>query len=215
MRICHAVLVLALLSGCSASPPEPALPPPPQPEFVNLEKFHGPLLKIAHEYRDSYRRMGPNPLIAPPPGTGACAGPFSYSPGRLYASASKDSATHGRKLFWLFAKQVSGDSYTSSTSVGQAIVKESWVPEPEGKGDLLGPEEIACIDGRCYKAGARAGLFILFKMDPQTPDTDDGWVYGTIAPDETTVTSAGRVESCMNCHQKARHDRLFGLPGQK
>ena len=25
------------------------------------------------------------------------------------------------------------------------------------------------------------------------------------------VTSVGRVESCMNCHQEADNDRLFGL----
>jgi hypothetical protein len=39
-----------------------------------------------------------------------------------------------------------------------------------------------------------------------------GWVYGTVAPDGT-VTSAGRVASCMGCHTpSAKHERLFGLP---
>ena len=28
------------------------------------------------------------------------------------------------------------------------------------------------------------------------------------------VTSAGRVESCMRCHEKAPHGRLFGMKGE-
>ena len=55
----------------------------------------------------------------------------------------------------------------------------------------------------------------MFKTDPQTPGTDEGWVYGTVTPDGQQVTSAGRVESCMMCHQGAPHDRLFGLPEKK
>jgi hypothetical protein len=55
-----------------------------------------------------------------------------------------------------------------------------------------------------------AGLFIMMKLDPATPDTDHGWVYGTVAADRVTVTSAGRVASCMGCHESAGFDRLFG-----
>jgi hypothetical protein len=51
----------------------------------------------------------------------------------------------------------------------------------------------------------------MFKLEPGTPGTDAGWVYGTVTPDGKQVTSAGRVESCMGCHQDAPHDRLFGL----
>ncbi|MBA3541386.1 MAG: hypothetical protein H0T79_17370 [Deltaproteobacteria bacterium] len=39
--------------------------------------------------------------------------------------------------------------------------------------------------------------------------TDAGWIYGTIVGGE--VTSAGRVASCMGCHESASHERLFGL----
>jgi hypothetical protein len=39
--------------------------------------------------------------------------------------------------------------------------------------------------------------------------TDAGCVYGTVAPDGT-VTSAGRVASCMGCHVRdAKRERLF------
>jgi hypothetical protein len=84
--------------------------------------------------------------------------------------------------------------------VGQVLVKEAWVPEPMKD------------KGEAPKAKEKAGLFIMFKLDPETPDTDEGWVYGTVTADGRTVTSAGRVGSCMGCHKKAPHDRLFGLP---
>jgi hypothetical protein len=55
----------------------------------------------------------------------------------------------------------------------------------------------------------------MFKLDPSTPGTDRGWAYGTVTADGKQVTSAGRVESCMRCHRKAPHDRLFGLPKEE
>jgi hypothetical protein len=123
--------------------------------------------------------------------------------------------------------------------VGQVVVKESWIPEEvkdaqpgERKpseprkhkrriGGGTGKENFehadtwrpyALRDGKLYHAGQKGDLFIMLKLDPGTPDTDNGWVYGTVTPDGKTVTSAGRVESCMKCHLKAPHDRLFGLP---
>ena len=51
----------------------------------------------------------------------------------------------------------------------------------------------------------------MFKAPPRTIGTDNGWVYGTVTSDGKTVTSAGRVATCMNCHKEAKHDRLFGL----
>jgi hypothetical protein len=47
--------------------------------------------------------------------------------------------------------------------------------------------------------------------EEHTSGTDEGWVYGTIAPDGT-ITSSGRVRACMSCHVDAPHDRWFGLP---
>jgi hypothetical protein len=61
-----------------------------------------------------------------------------------------------------------------------------------------------------YKAAKPAGLFVMMKLDPKTPGTDAGWVYGTLSADGKAVTAAGKVESCMKCHQDAKHDRLFG-----
>lgn len=70
----------------------------------------------------------------------------------------------------------------------------------------------ARTNGKLYRAWGKEGLFILFKLDPQTPGTDEGWVYGTVTADGKQVTSAGRVEACMSCHQRAPYDRLFGMP---
>jgi hypothetical protein len=65
---------------------------------------------------------------------------------------------------------------------------------------------------RYYQGTTVAGLFIMTKLDPQTPRTDNGWIYGTVDADLKTVTSVGKVASCMKCHRDAPYDRLFGLP---
>ena len=66
--------------------------------------------------------------------------------------------------------------------------------------------------GTGFRATDPAGLYIMFKLDPSTPETDEGWVYATITPDGQ-VTSAGRVGSCMGCHEtSATHERLYGVP---
>ena len=118
--------------------------------------------------------------------------------------------------------------------VGQVIVKEAWVPE-EVKDDVNAMKSVSRTvnvrdrqsgqlveraeyfvpyvreNGHIYHAAKKAGLFIMYKTDLKTPETDEGWVYGTVTADGAHVTSAGRVESCMACHREAPHDRLFGL----
>jgi len=65
-------------------------------------------------------------------------------------------------------------------------------------------------DGKLYKASKKGDLYIMFQLDAKTPGTDDGWVYATVTADGKTVTSAGRVASCMKCHE-TKTNRLFGL----
>jgi hypothetical protein len=110
------------------------------------------------------------------------------------------------------------------------VVKESWVPEvvtePDasynpgsfrpspGAGDPDADHFYGYAKGEggvVYRAGTPAGLFIMFKLDATTPDTDQGWVYATVTT-AGQVTSAGRVASCMGCHEAAEHERLFGVP---
>lgn len=67
-------------------------------------------------------------------------------------------------------------------------------------------------DGKVFRAAERGPLFIMVKAaGDDAPDTDQGWIYGTVTPDGAQVTAAGRIPSCMKCHAEAPHDRLFGL----
>ena len=167
-------------------------------------------------------------------------------PGLARFSASKDATTHGQKLYSLFARKHSeylAAAERRPSSVGQVVVKESWVPEevtdpkelPGGQGDVdytkvirmpspragapRGPESawedlfypFARQGDKVFRAARQAALFVMMKLDPRTPDTDAGWVYATLTPDGKTVTSAGKIESCMHCHRAAMTDRLFGL----
>jgi hypothetical protein len=80
--------------------------------------------------------------------------------------------------------------------VGQVIVKESWIPA-------------ATSTFAKPATGARGPLFLMMKTGE--PDSDDGWIYATATPDGKSITSWGKLASCMECHQSAKHDRLFGL----
>jgi hypothetical protein len=209
-------------------------------------KFEGDLLEIARTYQ-SYGRLAPEPLWAPLmcDDIGLSSPVVPVLTGSLAVSRSGDQATHGRKLYSLFVKEMPEDedilnAYTvqgKPSPVGQVVVKEAWAPEEvkDGgrkleplvhkvkvrEGGRLVEREDRFVpyargkDGRLYHAREKAALFIMFKLDPQTPGTDEGWVYGTVTADGKRVTSAGRVESCMGCHKDAPHDRLFGLPEGK
>lgn len=138
-----------------------------------------------------------------------------------------EKGPHGDKIYWLFAKHRSeymAASSEHSQPVGQVIVKEAWKPELtdrttgyEVSVELPNPDIVggsyspfAQRDGKVYKATERRGLYVMFKLDPETEQTDQGWVYGTLDVDGN-VTAAGRLSSCMKCHEQTDNDRLFGL----
>ncbi|GJM45316.1 MAG: hypothetical protein DHS20C21_21580 [Gemmatimonadota bacterium] len=117
----------------------------------------------------------------------------------------------------------------ASPSGGQVIVKESWITKEtdatspgagvpdtnslRANSPLVGPGSRSWTvrDGdRTLAATGRGPLFIMLQ-DEDERNTDEGWVYATVSPDAKVVTSAGRIESCMVCHRKASHGRLFGL----
>lgn len=151
-------------------------------------------------------------------------------PGRARMSAAEVGG-HARKLYSVFARHrdryplVQGAEPVSQP-VGQVLVKESYHSEIVEKGAApelpgaprpespRGPEDHFdpyLRDGdRVYRASRLAGAYVVLKVAPETPGTDAGWVYGTVTP-EGEVTSAGRVASCMGCHESARHERVFGL----
>jgi hypothetical protein len=211
---------LAFVSlGCSVEPAGQGAPPAPAlPSSTAVKEGHsfdGRLLEIASSYK-RFRRIGDEVRLTYVP---CAAQPRINSP---QLSASADPDTHGRKLYWLFVKQLPPDytegDYTVAEKpnpVGQVVVKEAWHPQEVTGGEI--PDQTKSVyvaegkGSRFFRTGEQGHLFIMVKLDPSTPGTDEGWVYGTVTPDGKQVTCAGRVESCMGCHSDAPHDRLFGL----
>lgn len=159
------------------------------------------LLEIAKDY-SSWSKVDDQARWAPE----LCSAPLPPKPRK---SLSKDEKTHGGKLYYLFASDrrayVTADA-VDSFPAGMAVVKEAWTSVAATDSDRLH----ATPDGR-FRTGERSALFVVYKAPAGAPNTDEGWVYGTVTPDGKTVTSSGRVASCMGCHRDAPHERLFGL----
>jgi hypothetical protein len=203
----------ALLVGAAAPLAGGGDSPPPPP--AEKGPFDDALLKLAATYAEFGRvddglRWAPFDCRLPPPA-------------RPHVSASKDEDTHGRKLYSLFVKDrpdypltlalgQRGDAEADPkwrAKVGQAIVKQAWVPEEvkeapaklelrvrrdprEGnqlfQGDHFVP--YARKGDKLFKASKQADLFIMLKLDPKTEGTDEGWVYGTVTPARRSPPSA-------------------------
>jgi hypothetical protein len=105
---------------------------------------------------------------------------------RARLSASRDESAHGKKLYYLFAKDRLAYLHAkeSAQPEGQVLVKESWIPgEPRTRGPL----------------------FMMMKAEGEC-------LYATAAPDGSTLTAWGHVPACMACHESAStHDGMFGL----
>lgn len=152
------------------------------------------LLKIAETY-ESYGKVDDEIRWAPT----LCRRP---NPPVLRASASDDEKTHGKKLYYLFAKD--RNAYVGlkdkTQPLGQVLVKESWVPAASSTKEKPVAER-------------HGGLFIMMKTGGS--DSDEGWIYATTSADRKTITSSGKIASCMDCHQGKTRDRLFGMPQAK
>lgn len=88
----------------------------------------------------------------------------------------------------------------------QVLVKESYFPH-ECTDDSI---RAVKMSGKTFCLDQPGALFVMARPRAAKTATDDGWIYGTISGG--TVTSSGLVASCMGCHQKAPHGRMFGLP---
>lgn len=159
---------------------------------VNNPAFHKQLLEIAAKY-ESYGKVDDMSRWAP----ALCAAP----PAPKLRKSAAGKGPHERKLYYLFAADRSEYVEGKAPKVGQTVVKEAWVPQSA----IESPHNFN------PKGSYRNALFIMTKLDPKTKDTDQGWVYGTVTADGKTVTSSGRVESCMGCHIQTKNDRLFGM----
>jgi hypothetical protein len=186
------------------------------------------LLEIGHTYTE-WTRVSDTAHFAP---WGCLAKP----PSGAQFSTSDDAGSHGRKLYFLFAKDA--DAYqrisragtldyrddSVESPAGQALVKQSWraieidpadVPRTGNASDFrapVHPPDYLIDGGRAYRAGEPGELFVMLKLDPTTPNTDHGWVYATLTADGSRIIESGRIASCMRCHRDAPKDRLFGQP---
>lgn len=152
-----------------------------------------------------------------------CKAPPPLQAERSLASAS---SPHGQKIYTLHIFDFDAYVKDTRTTVGkdsrlgpfgeplrgatQAIVKASFAPTTKQAEANPGIGSVKSADGTVTYAGAPRDLFIMYKPKLGSRTTDQGWLYGTVTADGKTVTSAGLVGSCMGCHEKAPHGRLFG-----
>jgi hypothetical protein len=150
-------------------------------------------------------------------------------------SRSDDQRTHGEKLYKLWVSdhdaylrvsgmEPRGDKHPAadakvapamaSSPVGQTLVKETFqsiaVPKSEEPKPNPYRRDLVVDGDRAFRQGAPAELFIMTKLDPKTPDTDNGWVYAVVSTDRKSVLRSGRLASCMRCHEQTTRDRLYG-----
>ena len=203
-----------LLQGCSQHL-RPSAATPASLVNSHAPQFDSRVVEIATQYKQ-YTLVSDTTNWAP----SDCRAPI---PGGVVASASDHKATHGGKLYNLYAAKPTEYRATANgtaSPVGQVVVKESFaailvptdeVPRKDARGiGIPLPHNYATRDGQLYRQGEPGALFIMFKLDPSTPDTDNGWVYATTTPDGKEVTSAGVVFSCVGCHKETTRDRLYG-----
>lgn len=186
--------------------------PPPEPtDIPNDSRWHATFATVAERYAtwgtvDDRMRFAPALCAAPTP-----SGTWQFT-------ASGDDATHGGdKLYLVYALDPVAYGARPSASppdglpgVSQVLVKESYrAVAGTGSPDGRSPAE---RDGQSWTAGERLDLYLMVRMaDPSTEGTDQGWVYGTIAPDGTP-SSAGNTAACRSCHIRSKNDRWFGIP---
>lgn len=136
-------------------------------------------------------------------------------------SDSHDTATHGQKYYYLYQRDTeSTTSYDySETSggqpIGQTFVKEALYLESASVAPFdfkpLGSEGLDLTKTYRLIEIKEPDLYVMHKVDPATPGTDEGWIYAVLTADGSTVREAGRIASCMRCHTSDKaSDRMFG-----
>ena len=181
---------------------------------INEPEFHELLIEASKDYL--YFGMV-NSVALPAPA--ACAPADSGTP-KPFMSESEHESSHGKKLYFLFAKEIGHYVTPKGTPapVGQVVVKEAWTSSPSNpaarnlvkhaSGNRVNPR--ATFGDQTLEIGQRQNFFVMAKLAKDTPKTDQGWVYGVVDSDTREVLASGKVASCMSCHTTAANDRLFG-----
>lgn len=180
---------------------------------ANDPQFHDAIQKAADEYL-RYALVNPEPWVAP-----AACGPAQTEEDQAAKPRQSiaEEGAHGKKLYFLFAKNIANYFETQKqATIGQVLVKESWTSKPSNpdarnlrqhaSANRINPRTY--IDGKKVEIAKRKSLFVMIKQAPDTPGTDEGWVYGIIKPETKEILASGRVGSCMACHQEPI-DRMF------
>lgn len=207
-----------------------------KPADENLEVWHDTVSKIAEHYRlwepvESVTRWAPELCMLPPPPQARPSAANEGTPHarKLYALFAKDPKAYGAKPSGLEPDVETAKTLALFDDLEQVVVKQAWKPmkmdaPPEKPNDPVGdfgPSGLRPVekDGTWYRPGDFAGLYVLFRPKHaedaageanDSASTDNGWVYATVTP-KGEITGAGRMASCMECHQK-HEGRLFGLP---
>ena len=179
---------------------------------VNNPDFHEALVGAANQYLE-FAMVNSVAIAAPRD----CAPASDPDP---KFSLSDDQDSHGEKLYFLFTNKIAHYLSQDGTPspVGQVLVKEAWTSKPSNlnarnsrnhsSGIRINPR--TKVGDQVLEIGRRSNLFVMLKMEADTPATDQGWVYGVVDPESKVVSESGKIPSCIQCHQDAKHDRLFG-----
>jgi len=202
-------LVLVAVSGTAA--------------LAEPDKHFAQIIKQAATDYQKWGRVDEAPNIAPE----LCRAPMpeDYGKSAQVRQSAAEDGPHHHKLFYLWASDKHAYLKQGTIAAGFAIVKQSFTAKRHVEDKAAAPHaagESHAIAFRnppitwtksphgALEIDQPKELFIMARTK-DTDDTDHGWIYGTVTTDGT-VTSAGKVETCMHCHVEAPHDRLFGLP---
>ena len=223
-------LALALISAACAGPPGREVDEAPAQSTASTtstplvdERFVALLEDSLAAHRrwgrvDDRARFAPFDCRAPPPPRAhysEAEGQDAHA-GKLFTVYALDPAAYGFPASFVYGGVDESRAATErlrAAGVTQVLVKDAFVARPEAP-DAEGAEAhlMGITRGETtYHPGARIGYFVLAKLDADTPGTDEGWVYGTLDA-SGAISSAGRVPTCMSCHQE-RPSRVFGLAG--
>lgn len=182
---------------------------------INEPEFHEALLAASEDYL-RYGMVNSIALAAPE----ECRADDATAPKPLMSESDHESS-HGKKLYFLFAKEIGHyvNPEGKPAPVGQVVVKESWTSSPSNpaarnlinhaSGNRVNPR--AKVGDKTLEIGQRKNFFVMTKLAEDTPKTDQGWVYGVVDSDTRKVIASGKVASCMSCHVEGEtNDRLFG-----
>jgi hypothetical protein len=100
------------------------------------------------------------------------------------------SKPHGRHEVYDFVNSAARKTFGAGKGKykpGAVVVKEGW------------------------KAGKRSMVWIMEKRPAGYDEANGDWYYATVKADGT-VMEAGKVESCIACHESADNDYVFGVP---